>query len=121
MLKILIGVISGFISGLGMGGGIVLILLLILLLDIEQQTAQAANLIFFIPTSIIAIYLNLKKKNIEVKLALIVSICGIIGAIIGAKIAIKIDVEILRKIFGIFLLLIAIHEVYMIMKKNSKT
>ena len=122
MLEILIGLISGIISGTGMGGGTILIFLLVYVLGIEQHIAQATNLIFFIPTSLIAIIINLKNKNIALKTAILVALFGILGAIIGANISIRIDVNILRKAFGIFLLIIAIHEIYTIIKwyKNEK-
>jgi len=54
-MEILIGIVSGIIGGLGMGGGTVLILLLSLFLDIEQHIAQATNIVFFVPTAISAI------------------------------------------------------------------
>lgn len=122
MYEILIGLISGVVSGTGMGGGSILIFLLTFFMGIEQHAAQATNLIFFIPTSIIAIIVNIRNKNIALKTALIVSIFGILGAIIGANISINIEVELLRKIFGVFLLIIAIHEIYTIIKlyKNEK-
>lgn len=116
MLEILIGVISGIVSGTGMGGGTILIFLLTFLMNIEQRAAQAVNLIFFIPTSIVAIIVNIKNKNIDSKLSIIVSIFGVLGAIIGAKIAIKMNVEILRKCFGTFLAIIAIYEIYTLIK-----
>ena len=55
MIEILIGMISGIVSGTGMGGGTILIFLLTFMMGIEQHVAQATNLIFFIPTSIVAI------------------------------------------------------------------
>lgn len=116
MGEILIGIVSGIISGAGMGGGTILIFLLSFVMGVEQHIAQATNLIFFIPTSIVAIIVNLKNKNIDLKLATIISICGVIGAIIGANIAINIDVSLLKKIFGIFLALVAINEIYSIIK-----
>lgn len=116
MGEILIGIVSGIISGAGMGGGTILIFLLSFVMGVEQHIAQATNLIFFIPTSIVAIIVNLKNKNIDLKLATIISICGILGAIIGANIAINIDVGLLKKIFGIFLALVAINEIYSIIK-----
>ena len=103
-----------------MGGGTLLIFLLVYVLGIEQHIAQATNLIFFIPTSIIAIIINLKNKNIATKTAIFISVFGILGAIIGANISIKIDVQILRKCFGIFLAVIAIHEIYTIIKWYKK-
>lgn len=116
MLEILIGIISGIVSGSGMGGGIILILCLSLLLKLDQHVAQATNLIFFIPASITAIYVNIKQKLLDWKFAIPIIIAGIIGSIIGASISIKTDVQILKKFFGYFLLIIAIHEIYSFLK-----
>ncbi len=120
MAEILIGIVSGIVSGTGMGGGTILIFLLTFLLGIEQHIAQATNLIFFIPTAIVAIIVNLKNKNIDLKLAILISIFGILGAIIGANISIHMDVGILRKGFGIFLAFIALNEIYTIFKLYIK-
>ena len=67
MIEIFIGMISGIVSGTGMGGGTILIFLLTFMMGIEQHVAQATNLIFFIPTSIVAIIINIKNKNIDLK------------------------------------------------------
>ena len=126
MKEVLIGSFSGIFSGIGMGGGTVLIFLLTMFLGIEQHIAQATNFVYFIPTAISAIIVNYKEKNIDIKLVKIISICGIIGAIIGAIIAIKMDVQKLRKFYGIFLVIIALHEIYTLIKqyksyRNSNT
>ena len=117
MVEILIGIISGFISGMGMGGGTILILSLSIFLGVEQHIAQATNLIFFIPTSIMAIIINIKQKSINLKIAIPILIYGIIGAIIGAITASKTDVSTLKRYFGIFLGLIAIWEIYSFSKE----
>lgn len=117
MLPIIFGTISGIVTGLGMGGGTILILLLSLFMNLEQHIAQATNLVFFIPTSLAAIIINIKQKNVDFKLAIIVSIFGIIGAVIGAIISENISSEHLRKYFAIFILIIAIHEIYKIYKE----
>ena len=103
-----------------MGERTILIFLLTFFMGIEQHIAQATNLIFFVPTSIVAIIVNLKNKNIYLKSAIIISVFGILGAIIGANISINIDVSLLKKSFGIFLAIIAIHEIYSIYKANKK-
>lgn len=121
MIEVLIGLISGIVSGTGMGGGTILIFLLTFIMGIEQHMAQATNLIFFIPTSIVAIIVNLKNKNIDLKLAMVISFFGILGAIIGAKISIFTNVNLLRKYFGIFLVIIALNEIYTIVKKYRNT
>lgn len=120
MFEIIIGVISGIVSGTGMGGGTILIFLLTYLCNIEQHIAQATNLIFFIPTSIIAIIVNAKNRNINVILGIIISLYGILGAIIGANLSIHLDMKSLRKYFGIFLLIISAHEIYSIIKQYKK-
>lgn len=120
MTEVLIGIISGIVSGTGMGGGTILIFLLSFMLGIEQHIAQATNLIFFIPTSIIAIIVNFKNKNIDTKQAIIISVFGVLGAIIGANIAIYMDVKILKKGFGIFLIFVTLNEIYSIIKLYKK-
>ena len=120
MIEILSEVISGIISGTGMGGGTILIFLLTFMCGVEQHIAQATNLIFFIPTSIVAIIVNITNKNINLNLAMWISIFGILGAILGANIAIKMDVIQLKKYFGYFLAIIALNEIYTIYKQYKK-
>lgn len=70
MIEIVAGLISGIVSSLGMGGGTILILILSLFMNVEQHVAQATNLVFFIPTSIIAIIMNIRNKTIDLRVAL---------------------------------------------------
>ena len=120
MIVILFGLIAGIITGLGMGGGTILILLLSVFLGQDQHVAQATNLIFFIPTSIAAIYTNLKYKNVNLKVALTVSSFGVLGAIIGATISSAINSAILKKFFAVFILIIAIYEIYRLFMEYKK-
>ena len=117
MRQIFIGACSGLFSGIGMGGGTILILLLTTISGIEQHIAQATNLIYFIPTAISAIIANYKNKIIDFKLAITISVFGVIGAIIGAIISVNTDVKVLNKIFGIFLIIITINEIYTLIKE----
>lgn len=117
MIEILTGIISGIVSGTGMGGGTVLILILSLFMGIDQHTAQATNIVFFIPTSIIAIIVNLKQKLIDVKTGIVLIIAGVIGAAVGAILANNIYSQNLKKYFGIFLGIIAIYEIYTIIRQ----
>lgn len=124
MIEIVIGIVSGIISAIGMGGGTILIVLLVYALNIDQHVAQATNLIFFIPTAIIAIIINRKQNLLDLKTGLIVGGTGIVGAVIGAIISKKINDNMLRKIFGIFLAIIVIYEIFSyitlyIKKKNT--
>ena len=120
MLEITFGIIAGIITGLGMGGGTILILLLSLFLGMEQHVAQATNLIFFIPTAIAAIVINGKQKNVNIKLGIEISLYGIIGAILGAIISENLEAQTLRKWFAVFIFMIALHEIYTLLKVYRK-
>ena len=120
MVEFLISLVSGIVSGVGMGGGTILIFGLVFMQGVDQHTAQATNLIFFIPTSIMAIIVNIKNKNIDLKTAITISISGIAGAIFGAKLAVNTDVQNLKKYFGYFLAVVAVHEIYTIFTKYIK-
>lgn len=121
MVEILIGLISGIISGTGMGGGTILILLLSFFMGIDQHIAQGTNLIFFIPTSIAAVIISLRHKNIDLKVGWIVGGFGIIGAMLGAIVSSKINSYHLRKYFGIFLAIIAIYEIFSWIREYRKS
>jgi len=120
MVEALIGFISGIIGGLGMGGGTVLILFLSILLGIQQHIAQATNIIFFVPTAISAIVISLKNKNIDLKTAIPVSIWGIAGALIGSIISMSLNVSVLKKCFGAFLIMIATYQIYEYIKNKKR-
>lgn len=110
MILILIGFLSGIISGMGIGGGTILIPSLVLLSNIKQQDAQGVNLIVFLPVAITALYTHIKKGNIDFSYAKLIIIGGVLGAIVGSILALRINPSNLRKYFGIFLLIIGVYE-----------
>lgn len=112
MKEFLFGIISGIVASMGMGGGVTLVLLFSLFSEVKQHIVQGINLIFFVPTSIVAIYMNIRNKNIDYDVAKTVIVSGVIGAITGSLMAIKINSESLKKYFGIFLIGIAIFEIF---------
>jgi len=114
----IIGLISGIISGMGIGGGTILIPALSIFFGIKQQTAQSINLIYFVPTATIALITHAKHGNIERKVLLPIIGFGLIGAAIGAFVAMGMRADILRKSFGFFLLAMGVYEFF---KKEEKT
>lgn len=111
MMYVIIGLASGIISGMGIGGGTILIPALSFIMDTPQQQAQAINLLFFVPTATVALFKHHKEGNIDFKTVKPVVFFGIIGAIIGSIIAINLDADILRKIFGGFLFVMGVIEI----------
>ena len=77
------GILSGIIGAMGMGGGGVLIIYLNLFTDIPQSTAQGINLLFFLPTAVLAVLYYTKKKLIIWRIAIPFSLMGIIGTLVG--------------------------------------
>lgn len=117
ILIVLIGVLSGIISGMGIGGGTILIPALSIFFDYNQKTAQNINLIYFIPTAIIALITHTKTGNIEKGVLWKIILFGLIGAVAGSFIAVNINPQILKKLFGFFLLFMGTLEIF---KKGEK-
>lgn len=118
MKLFLIGMVSGIVTGLGTGGGSILILILTMLFNVEQRTAQAANLLFFIFTSFSAIFIYFKEKNVEAEIGKKLLYATILGSGLGAYLTLQIDVGSLKKYFGIFLLLVAMTDITINFKKK---
>ncbi len=112
MLEILLGFISGMISGMGMGGGTVLIPGLVLFAGIEQKTAQGINLLYFMPSAIAALILHIKNKHIQKSFLLFLIGGGLLGACIGAYLAVRFSNNFLRKIFAVFLTIMGLYEIF---------
>jgi uncharacterized membrane protein YfcA len=110
MILFLIGLASGIISGMGIGGGTILIPALVLFVKPEQHIAQSVNLLFFIPTAIIALIIHIKNKRIDFKMALPIIIAGVGGAFLGSRLALSLPGPVLKKIFGVFLLAMGCYE-----------
>lgn len=111
MITYIIGFISGIVSGMGIGGGTILIPMFVILTNIQQQSIQSINLIYFIPTAIIAIIIHFKNKLIDYKISIKIIIFGLIGSAIGSLLAINFDPQFLRKIFGVFLFIMGSYEI----------
>lgn len=112
MLKVGIGFLSGIISGMGIGGGAILIPALTIFQGVSQRVAQGINLAYFIPTAVIAVIVHIKNKRIDFKRVAVLAVCGVPGAILGSMYAGSVGDGVLRRMFGGFLLLVGIYEIY---------
>lgn len=109
---LLAGLFSGIIGGMGMGGGAVLIIYLSLFTDTPQLKSQGINLLFFIPIGLTALIIYAFKKQIKWKTVLPLSLYGIIGTFLGIMLTKYISNDWLSKIFGVFLILMALKEFF---------
>lgn len=108
----LISVLSGALSGIGIGGGAILLIFMSLFLNMPQLRAQYINLIYFIPTAFMALIIHRRNKLIVYNIAITTAVFGVIGAIIGAYVATMLDAAILKKIFGILLFYIGFGQLF---------
>ncbi|HPT22419.1 MAG TPA: sulfite exporter TauE/SafE family protein [Bacteroidales bacterium] len=104
-----IGILTGFMAGmLGIGGAIVMIPALVYFMGMSQHTAQGTSLAVMLPPiGIIAAYNYYKAGEVNIRFALILAVTFLIGSYFGSKLSLNIPQNVLKKIFGIPLLLVA--------------
>ena len=104
LLPLLCGAASGVLSAWGIGGGTLLLLCMTLLLGVEQKTAQAINLLYFLPTAGISVFFHAKNGYLERDTLRAAVPAGTLSALAAALFATSIDLAALRRPFGLFLL-----------------
>lgn len=110
MLSVMVGTGLGVLSGLGTGGGSLLILWLTLVLDLPQHEARTINLLFFIPSAIISCLFRWKQGTLKLKKVLPAIVAGSIVAGIFSFLGSLWDTQLLKKAFGVLLLLTGLRE-----------
>jgi len=110
----LIGSVAGMLGGmLGLGGAIIIIPALVMFLGFSQQTAQGTALIMMVlPVGALAAYQYYQKGFVDVKVSLILAMFFFIGGYFGAKLSIHLPQEILKRIFAVMLILIALKMLF---------
>ena len=104
LLPFLCALGAGIISSWGVGGGTLLLLVMTLFLGIDQRTAQGINLLFFLPTAAGALLCHAKNGYLDKPTLKSAIPAAVLAAAAGAWLATAIDVELLRRPFGIYLL-----------------
>ena len=105
MWYLLAGLLFGVLGGMGMGGGIILIPVLTWFLGAAQQEAQG---------------LNLHKKQVNIPLALSLAMGGLAGSFLGAHLAAGLEIGLLRRLFGGFLLGLGVWRAICWLKKRRE-
>lgn len=110
IILLIIGLVAGFFSGLvGIGGGIIIVPVLVYYLHFSQQQAQGTTLFMFLfPIGILGVYNYYKAGYLDWKAAAFMAITFLLGSFFGSKIAVTIDQQTVKKVFGIFVILIGI-------------
>lgn len=119
----LAGLVSGIVGGMGMGGGTLLIPILTIFLSFKQKSAQAINLLVFIPMSLVALIIHIKNKLVDFKVGIPIIISGVAFSVFGSYLASILSNKLLQKIFAVFLLLVGLNQAVqtiIALKKSKK-
>ena len=112
IVPFLCGLGASVISAWGVGGGTLLLLVMTLFLGVDQRAAQGMNLLFFLPTAASALVCHARGGYLDkptLKAAVPVAVAA---ALVGAWVSNAVDVEVLRKPFGVYLLLSGVSLVW---------
>ncbi len=114
IILIVIGILSGILAGVfGIGGAILVIPALVFILGLSQHEAQGTSLAFMLPpVGILATWNYWKEGQVNWKIALVLSLTFVIGAYFGSQLSINISDKMLRRVFGVLMLVIAIKMIF---------
>ena len=110
IILIIIGLLAGILSGLvGVGGGILMIPLLIIFLGLTQHQAQGTALFAMLPPIGILAAINYYKEGfVKWEYAIVIAFTFVIGGYLGSKLSLSLPPQMVRRIFGVIMLLGAI-------------
>ena len=107
-----VAIVLGFLAGLGVGGGSLLMLWLTSVIHMDYAVAKTVNLLFFLPTALIATLFHKKQGTINLKKVVPGIICACIASAIFSYIGTHMDTHILKKLFGGILIFTGLRELF---------
>lgn len=110
-LFILLGVCAGLVSGtLGLGAGAVFVPALVLLWGFGQKSAQGTALAVMVPMTLLGALRYWKNPEVDMSLTIILLIVlgALVGVLAGAELASRLPNQVLKKVFSIFLVIVAV-------------
>ncbi len=111
-VSVLAGAVCGVLSGFGIGGGSLLMVWMTAVLQMEQRTAQAINLLFFLPTAAASLIFHVRGRQVQWAATIPAALAGLVTAALSAWLATALDASLLRRLFGIFLLFVGLSELF---------
>lgn len=118
-LAVLVGLVTGIISGFGIGGGSLLIVYLTAFAAVDQYTAGGINLLYFLCCAPTALISHIRNKRVEWKAVIWCSVAGVMTSALAAWAASAINTDLLRRAFGILLLYIGCRELFCKSEKSA--
>lgn len=112
ILPLIVGAATGILSGFGVGGGTLLLVYMTAFAGVEQRLAQGINLLYFLPAGLMALPAHIKNGYLEKPVLLPAIGTGLACAALAAWAATAMDVALLKKFFGGFLVAVGIWELF---------
>ncbi|WP_438961936.1 TSUP family transporter [Nonlabens sp.] len=115
ILLVILGLLAGFLSGsIGIGGGVIMVPLAIWFLGYSQHQAQGMSLaVLAVPVTLLAAYTYHKNGHeLDWRYVPFIAIAFIIGGYFGSKVAISLNQQLLKKVFGIILIIVAVKMIF---------
>lgn len=111
---LVVGLAAGFMSSLiGIGGGIIIVPALVFFFGLNQKMAQGTSLAMLaLPVAFIGAYNYYKNGYVNWKIALLLACTFVIGGYLGSKVIVNADMSAVKKIFAIFMIVIAIKYLF---------
>lgn len=104
----MIGLAGGFVSGLfGVGGGVLFVPLLVLFLNTNLHLAIGTSLVAIVPTALMGAIRHFSERSVDLRIALVLAIFAMAGAWLGAGISLRLNLVLLRRLFALFLFVLA--------------
>ena len=118
LLPLLAGFGTGILSAWGVGGGTLLLLIMTLFLGVDQTTAQTINLLYFLPTAGVALVSHRRNGLLEKEAVQAAVPAGLAAAAAAVWVATAVDVAMLRRPFGVFLLFTGVMTLFQTKQKK---
>jgi uncharacterized membrane protein YfcA len=111
-ISLIVGVLLGFLAGLGVGGGSLLILWLTLIIGTETGIARAINLMFFMTAAGAVSLIRWRKGSLNIRKLLPAIVAGCVTAALFSWLRVYLHSELMKKLFGILLLFTGVRELF---------
>jgi uncharacterized membrane protein YfcA len=111
---LLLGLLAGILSGLlGIGGGIVIVPALVFVFGLSQHMAQGTTLALMVPPiGLLAAWTYYKQGNVNLAIAALICLGFFFGGLLGAKLAGIVSGVLLKRLFGLALLITALKMIF---------
>jgi uncharacterized protein len=123
LMVIVVGIAAGMLGGMvGVGGGLIIVPALVYLMGFSQKTAQGTSLgLIMLPVGILGVLQYYKQGHVDFRVVGLLAVGFLIGSYFGSKVALRLPQDTVKKIFAVFMIIMAIKMLFLDKPKTDKT